>query len=68
MDEKVDRRCGGDDENQNKEDVNPDIVNGIMRSLGKGQDDIKPEPISYFRSVPDEELDVPGLEVPDKEE
>ena len=59
----------GDGENQNEQDiVDDDVVDGIMRSLESGQEEIKPESISYFQSVPDEELDIPGLEVPEKED
>ena len=49
-------------------DETDEVVDGIIRGLESGQEDIEPGAISYFQSIADEELDVPGLEVPEKED
>ena len=43
-----------------------EVVDGIVRSLEAGKEDVQAEAISYFQSLSDEEPDVPGLEVPEK--
>ena len=60
----------GDEESQCDHgiDEGDEVVDGIIRGLESGQKDIEPEAISYFQSIADEELDVPGLEVPEKED
>jgi hypothetical protein len=48
--------------------VNDEVAAGIIRNIKKGRGQIAPEEISYFQSIPDEDLDLPGLEVPVKED
>ncbi len=45
-----------------------EVVDGIVCGLEAGREDMQAEAISYFQSLPDEEPDVPGLEVPEKED
>ncbi|MEJ2571715.1 MAG: hypothetical protein P8Y98_14375 [Anaerolineales bacterium] len=44
-----------------------EVVDGIVRGLEAGKEDVRAEEISDFQSLPDEEPDVPDLEVPEKE-
>ncbi len=60
----------GDDEYQCEKDSDEydEVVEGIIRSLESRRQDVLSEAISCFLSDPDDELDVPGLEVPEKED
>ncbi len=49
-------------------DERDEVVDGIMCGLEAGEGDVQAEAISYFHPIPDEELDVSGLEVPEKED
>jgi hypothetical protein len=45
-----------------------EVVDGVVRGLETGKEEIQAEAISYFQSLPDEEPDFPDLEVPEKED
>jgi len=45
-----------------------EVAEGIIRFLQKCSNSVQPEQISYCQSIPDDELDVSGLEVPEREE
>jgi hypothetical protein len=56
-----------DGEGSNQVDQD-EVVEGIIHFLQKCSDSVQPEPISNFKTVPDDDLDISGLEVPEKEE
>jgi hypothetical protein len=60
----------GDDGHQCEKDSDEydEVVEGIIRGLESRREDVRSEEISYFLPNPDDELNVPGLEVPEKED
>ncbi len=60
----------GDGEHQCEKDADEYdvVVEGIIRGLESRRKDVRSESVSYFLPDPDDELDVTGLEVPEKED
>jgi len=59
----------GDGKHQCEKDSDEydEVVGGIIRGLESRREDVQSETISNYLPNTDDELDVPGLEVPNKE-
>jgi hypothetical protein len=60
----------GDGKHQCEKDADKydEVVEGIIHGLESRREYLRSEAIAYFLQDPDDELDVPGLEVPEKED